>query len=421
MIMRFSGLHAVEILDSAGRPTLAVTLTLTDGTRVRAAVPSGASAGGREMVERRDADLTRFGGEGVRDAVSYVNGEIADAVVGREFTSAVEVDAALIILDGTSTKSRYGANAITGVSLAAARAEAAAKDVDLWESLSQVAHTAPRLPVPHFTVINSGARTANDLDFREFMLAPLGAPSLPHAVRAGAEVYGRLRARLAAAGNSTARGQVGGFVSSMTRPEDVLALLVEAVTDAGYTPGREGIAIALGAAAGRFRKLDHPLITDDSLTTDQLIDRYEELVDHFPIWSIEDGLAADDWDGWTRLTARLGDRVQLVGGDIFATNPLAITEAVDRKAANSALIKINQVGTVTEALETMRICRNAGYSQMVSHRSGETGDSFISDLAVATGAAQIKAGAPAGGERVAKYNRLLELADAHPALPYGLP
>ncbi|MET8405368.1 phosphopyruvate hydratase [Streptomyces sp900116325] len=421
MSLRIAKLRAVEILDSRARPTLAITLTTPDGTRIQAGVPSGASTGTREAVELRDGDPDRFAGQGVQQAVGHVNAEIAQALTGRAFASAAEVDAALIALDGTETKSRLGANAIIGVSLAAARAEAAADGKDLWESLARVAGTTPRLPVPHFNVVNGGAHAANNLDFQEFMLAPLGAPSLPEAVRAGAEVYARLKARLAKGGHPTGLGDEGGFAPDIDRPEDVLTVLVEAITDAGYTPGRDGIAIALDPAASEFCEDGRYRVAGEELSADQLIDRYEEMVSRFPVWSIEDGLAEGDWDGWARLTERLGDRIQLMGDDIFVTNPAIITEAIDRKVGNSALIKVNQIGTVTETLEAMRICREAGYTQMISHRSGETPDAFIADLVVGTGCGQIKSGAPARGERVAKYNRLLELADTHPGtLPFGV-
>jgi enolase len=388
-------------------------------------VPSGASTGTREAVELRDGDPARFGGQGVRTAVANVNGEIAQALAGRAFADAAEVDAALIELDGTGTKSRLGANAVIGVSMAAARAEAAAAGQELWRYLAERAGTADaaRLPVPHFNVVNGGAHAPGPLDFQEFMLAPLGAPTLADAVRAGAEVYARLRARLSAAGHATGLGDEGGFAPAIARPEDVLQLLVEAIADAGYTPGRDGVAIALDPAASEFRAENGAYrVGGEELSSDRLIDRYEEIVERFPVWSIEDGLAEDDWDGWTRLTARLGDRVQLVGDDIFVTNPAILTEGVERRIANSALIKVNQIGTVSETLEAMRICRAAGWTQMVSHRSGETEDTFIADLATGTGCGQLKSGAPARGERVAKYNRLLELADAHTAdrLPYGL-
>ncbi|MFQ6143190.1 phosphopyruvate hydratase [Streptomyces seoulensis] len=422
MSLRITNLHAVEILDSRARPTLAVTLTTADGVRVRAGVPSGASTGTREAVELRDGDPARYHGQGVRTAVGHVNGEIAEALTGRAHASLADVDRALIDLDGTPAKSRLGANALVGVSLAAARAEALLAGREPWQHLAAIAGTAPRLPVPHFNVVNGGAHAANDLDFQEFMLAPLGAPGLAEAVRAGAEVYARLKARLAAEGHTTGLGDEGGFAPAVDSAETVLRLLVEAIADAGYTPGRDGVAIALDPAASEFRHADDGLyhVGGDALTSDRLIDRYEEIVDRFPVWSIEDGLAEDDWDGWVRLTERLGHRVQVMGDDIFVTDPEIIAEAIERKVGDSALIKVNQIGTVTETLDAMRVCRAGGYPQMVSHRSGETDDSFIADLAVGAGCGQLKSGAPARGERVAKYNRLIEIAAADPALAYGL-
>ncbi|MEU6284384.1 phosphopyruvate hydratase [Streptomyces sp. NPDC047028] len=427
MPLQITHLHAVEILDSRARPTLAVALTTADGTRVRAGVPSGASTGTREAVELRDGDMNRYNGQGVLRAVGHVNGEIAQALTGRAFASAMEIDRALTELDGTETNSRLGTNAVIGVSLAAFRAEAALAGLELWQHLAHVAGTTPRLPVPHFNVVNGGAHAANDLDFQEFMLAPIGAPSLPEAVRAGAEVYARLKARLSADGQATGLGDEGGFAPAIDRPEDVLQLLVEAINDAGYTPGRDGIAIALDPAASEFRNATDSMyhVAGDALTSDQLIDRYEAIIDRFPVWSIEDGLAEDDWDGWVRMTERLGDRVQLMGDDIFVTNPAIISEAIAKQIGNSALIKVNQIGTVTETLDAMRICREARYTQMISHRSGETDDAFIADLAVGTGSGQIKSGAPARGERVAKYNRLIDIAEsrtgADAALPYTPP
>ncbi|MGI5440644.1 phosphopyruvate hydratase [Streptomyces shenzhenensis] len=423
MSLEITQVHAVEILDSRARPTLSVTLTAGDGTRIRAGVPSGASTGTREAVELRDGDQARYRGQGVLGAVGHVNGEISRTLTGSSFATAADVDRALIELDGTATKSRLGANAVVGCSLAAWRAEAALAGRELWQHLAQAAGTAPRLPVPHFNVVNGGAHAANSLDFQEFMLAPLGAPSLPEAVRAGAEVYAQLKACLSAEGHTTGLGDEGGFAPGVDRPEDVLRLLVEAITDAGYTPGRDGVAIALDPAASEFRHPDDGLyhVAGDALTSDQLIDRYEAIIDRFPVWSIEDGLAEDDWDGWVRLTARLGDRMQVMGDDIFVTDPAIITEAISKKVGNSALIKVNQIGTVAETLDAMRICREADYTQMVSHRSGETDDAFIADLVVGTGSGQIKSGAPARGERVAKYNRLLEIAGAHASLPFGLP
>ncbi|MGW4349997.1 phosphopyruvate hydratase [Streptomyces sp. NPDC004690] len=420
MTLRIAHINAVEILDSRARPTLAVTLTTADGTHVRAGVPSGASTGTREAVELRDGDQARYHGQGVLGAAGNINGEISQALTGRGFASAADIDGALIELDGTDTKARLGANAIIGVSLAAWRAEAALAGQELWQHLARIAGTTPRLPVPHFNVVNGGVHAPNDLDFQEFMLAPLGAPSLSEAVRAGAEVYAKLKARLSAAGYATGLGDEGGFAPAVARPEDVLQLLVDAIIDAGYTPGPDGVAIALDPAASEFRHEDGYRVAGEDLTSEQLIDRYEQIVDRFPVWSIEDGLGEDDWEGWVRLTERLGGRVQIMGDDIFVTNPAIITEAIGRKVANSALIKVNQIGTVTETLEAMRICREAGYTQMVSHRSGETEDAFIADLATGTGCGQIKSGAPARGERVAKYNRLIEIAASDPALRYGL-
>ncbi|MFC9464887.1 phosphopyruvate hydratase [Streptomyces coelicoflavus] len=419
---RISRLHAVEILDSRARPTLAVTLQTADGLRVRAGVPSGASTGTREAVELRDGDPDRYGGQGVTQAVAHVNGEIADTLTGRSYATFAEVDAELIRLDGTATKSRLGANAVIGVSLAAARAQAASAGQEPWQYLAEIAEVPPLLPVPHFNVVNGGAHAANPLDFQEFMLAPLGAPSLPEAVRAGAEVYARLKARLAEQGHPTGLGDEGGFAPDIACPDDVLTLLVEAIANAGYTPGRDGVAIALDPAASEFRDPSdgNYHVAGDILTSDQLIDRYEDVIDRFPVWSIEDGLGEDDWDGWARLTERLGHRVQLVGDDNFVTNPSIIAEAIEKKVANASLIKVNQIGTVTETLEAIRISRDAGYAQMVSHRSGETEDAFIADLAVGAACGQIKSGAPARGERVAKYNRLIEIATTAPSLPYGL-
>jgi enolase len=267
--------------------------------------------------------------------------------------------------------------------------------------------------------VNGGVHAPNNLDFQEFMIAPVGAPSLTEAVRAGAEIYAALKGLLAGKGFATGLGDEGGFAPEIDRPEDVLAVLVDAITTAGYTPGREGVAIALDPAASEFYRDGHYHVAGEALTSDEMIARYAEIAARFPVWSLEDGLAEGDWDGWKRLTARLGDTLQIVGDDLLVTNPAIITEAIAAGAANAALIKLNQIGSVSETLEAMRLCQQAGWSQMVSHRSGETEDSFIADLAVATGCGQIKTGAPARGERVAKYNRLIEI-EAGAALPYGL-
>jgi enolase len=410
--------HAVEILDSRSRPTLAVTMTIEDGTLHRAGVPSGASTGSREAVERRDGDSTRFAGQGVRGAVAAVNGEIADALRDRPFDDQATLDQALISLDGTENKSRLGANAIVGVSMAAARAFAAVGNMALWRSFAGTIN-APRLPVPHFNVVNGGVHAHNELDFQEFMIAPLGAPTVADAVRAGSEIYGAIRARLSAKGLSTGLGDEGGFAPELSKPEEVLALLVGAIEDAGYLAGRDGVALAMDPASSEFYRDGGYHIAGESLSSDEMIERYAQMIADFPIWLLEDGLAESDWDGWERLTERLGNRVELVGDDIFCTNPEIITEAIARKLGNASLIKVNQIGTVTETLEAMRICRDAGYAQFISHRSGETEDSFIADFAVGTGCGHMKTGAPARGERVAKYNRLIEIEDGI-GLPYGL-
>ena len=416
MSFEITDVAALEILDSRGRPTLQTTLTLSGGTTAVAGVPSGASTGTREAVELRDGDPARYGGKGVLTAVANVNGEIAALLASRAFSTLAEVDQAMIDLDGTATKARLGANAIVGVSMATARALAGERE--LFASLNPTG-VSPRLPVPHFNVLNGGMHAPNSLDFQEFMIAPIGAPSLTEAVRAGAGVYAALRGLLTAGGHATGLGDEGGFAPDITRPEDVLALLVTAITKAGYTPGRGGVAIALDPAASEFYRDGAYHVAGEALSSDDMVERYAAMVVDYPVWSIEDGLAEDDWDGWSKLTARIGGTTQLVGDDLFVTNPAIIAEAIDRKVANSALIKLNQIGSVTETLEAMRLCREGGYTQMVSHRSGETPDSFIADLAVATGSGQLKTGAPARGERVAKYNRLLEIAAVHD-LPYGL-
>jgi enolase len=417
--LRITDLHATEILDSRGRPTLAVLLDLSDGTRARAGVPSGASTGTREAVELRDGDPARYGGAGVTRAVGHVNGEIREALRERPFADLAALDQALIELDGTENKSRLGANALVGVSIAAARALALSRNTPLWQSLAPDG-VGPRLPVPHFNVLNGGAHAANRLDFQEFMIAPLGAPGLPDAVRTGAEIYSALRRDLAAAGHNTGLGDEGGFAPDVAEPEYALRLLVSAIHDAGYQTGRDQVAIALDPAASTFRQADGTyLVNGQALTSDAMIDRYEQIIDEFPVYSIEDALGEDDHDGWQRLTERLGERVQLVGDDNFVTNPAIIRAAIADKIANAALVKVNQIGTVTETLEALAVCREAGYAAMISHRSGETDDTFIADLAVASGCGQIKTGAPARGERVVKYNRLLEIAHTNPDLPYG--
>ena len=420
MNFEITGVAALEILDSRGRPTLQTTLTLSDGTTAVAGVPSGASTGTREAGELRDGDTTRFSGSGVLTAVGNVNGEIADLLKGRTWQSLAEVDEAMVAADGTPNKARLGANATVGVSMALARALATASGQSLHAWLPGFGQP-PRLPVPCFNVLNGGAHAPNALDFQEFMISPLGSPSIAEAVRAGAEVYAALRKRLSAAGHATGLGDEGGFAPELTEPEEVLEVIVAAITDAGYATGRSGIAIALDPAASEFRDengIYH--VSGQQLSSNDMIERYAAMVERYPVWSIEDGLGESDHQGWQALTARLGDVVQLVGDDNFCTNPVIITTAIADGICNAALIKLNQIGTVSETLEAMAICHRAGYAQMVSHRSGETPDSFIADLAVGTGCGQIKTGAPARGERVAKYNRLIEISAHHAELPYGL-
>jgi enolase len=418
MGMKVSGVSAIEILDSRGRPTLATSITTDTGLLAIAAVPSGASTGTQEAFELRDGDVTRYEGLGVLDAARNVNGEIADALVGREFTHLSELDQLLIQLDGSKNKSRLGANAIVGVSIAASRVFAMSDNLELWEYLRPHDVTA-RLPVPHFNVINGGAHAQNTLDFQEFMIAPLGAPSLVEAVRAGAEIYTKLRGVLRAKGYETGLGDEGGFAPEVSRPEEVLALLVNAIEEAGYKADRNGVAIAMDPAASEFYRDGTYHVAGESLSSTEMITWYEELTTNFPVWLLEDGLAESDWAGWEELESRLGSKIELVGDDILCTNPSIIAKAIAGHIANAALIKVNQIGTVTETLEAMKLCRDAGWAQFVSHRSGETGDAFIADLAVGSGCGHLKSGAPARGERTAKYNRLLEIDAAH-VLSYGL-
>jgi len=423
MMTRFdvADLSALEILDSRGRPTLAVTVRLTDGTTARAGVPSGASTGTLEAVERRDGDKTRYEGKGVLGAVGAVNTEIAGLLRGRSWTSLAETDQAMIELDGTANKGRLGANATVGTSMALARALASAAGTPLWRWLAPEG-VSPRMPVPHFNVLNGGAHAANALDFQEFMIAPLGAPSMAEAVRAGAEVYATLRRELTSRKLSVGLGDEGGFAPEIDDPEEVLRLLVQAIGDAGYQTGPGGVSIALDLAASEFRQPDGRYrVAGELLSSADMIERLAGIVADYPVHSIEDGLGEDDDEGWIALTARLGQTVELVGDDNFCTNPAIITRAIERGIANASLIKLNQIGTVTETLRAMAICRDAGYRQFVSHRSGETEDSFIADLTVGTGCGQLKSGAPARGERVAKYNRLIEIAASSPEIPYGMP
>lgn len=406
-----SHVTAQEILDSRGNPTLAVTVTLADGTTGTASVPSGASTGANEAVELRDGDPDRFGGKGMRKAVASIEREIAEVMQGLDGLDQETLDRRLIELDGTPNKARLGGNAIIGVSMAASRAAAAARGIPLWQSLGDPkAHV---LPMPAFNVLNGGKHADSNLDFQEFMIVPVGAPSFAEALRYGAETYAALREVLRAKGYHTSVGDEGGFAPAFehTPLQSACCVIVEAIENAGYEPGRE-VAIALDPAASSFGADGHydlPRSGRRGLGRADLLALYAGLIDAFPIVSIEDGFADDDWEGFSRQTAAQGHHVQIVGDDITVTNGRYIRQAIDRMAMNAVLIKPNQVGTVTETIEAVRLCREAGWRSMISHRSGETTDAFIADFAVAMGVGQIKSGAPCRGERLAKYNRLLEI------------
>ena len=401
--------HARQILDSRGNPTVEVDVRLSSGALGRAAVPSGASTGTREALELRDGGAP-FGGKGVTRAVANVNGEIADAVLGRDVADQRGLDESLIALDGTDGKSRLGANALLGVSMGAARAAAADASEPLWRYLGGA--DARLLPVPTMNVLNGGVHADNPVDFQEFMIAPVGAESFADAIRIGAEVYHELHRTLKSRGLGTAVGDEGGFAPALDSNEAPLELLVTAIQSAGYSPGVD-VAICLDPAASEFfRDGRYELSAEGrSLSSDEMVDLWATIADRYPVASLEDGMAEADWDGWATLTARLGSRIQLVGDDIFVTNPAILREGIDRGVANSILIKLNQIGTLTETLDTIAMAKDAGYRAVISHRSGETEDTFIADLVVATGVGQIKTGAPARTERVAKYNQLLRIEE----------
>ena len=402
--------EARQILDSRGNPTVEVELRLVSGASGRAAVPSGASTGTREALELRDGGQP-FGGKGVTRAVENINGEIAQTVIGTDATDQRALDEALIGLDGTEGKSRLGANAILGVSMACARAAAANAGEPLWRYLG--GPDANLLPVPTMNVLNGGMHADNPVDFQEFMIAPVGADSFAQAVQIGAEVYHELQRTLKGRGLSTAVGDEGGFAPALDSNEAPLELLVTAIQNAGYRPG-EQVAICLDPAASEFFTNGRYELAGEgrSLSSEEMVDYWVSIPDRYPVLSLEDGMAEQDWDGWAHLTQRLGDRLQLVGDDIFVTNPAILREGIERRIANSILIKLNQIGTLTETLDTITIAHDAGYRAVISHRSGETEDTFIADLSVATGVGQIKSGAPARSERVAKYNQLLRIEHA---------
>ena len=404
--------HAREILDSRGNPTVEVDVRLSGGAMGRAAVPSGASTGSQEALELRDGDPLRYGGKGVRRAVAAVNGEIRDVLMGQDATDQASLDARLIDLDGTPTKSRLGANATLGVSMAVSRAAAGALHQPLYQYLS-LGSAAPVLPIPMVNVINGGAHAANALDFQEFMLVPQGAPTFADAVRFAAETFHVLKNLLRDRGHNTGVGDEGGYAPNLKHPREALQLLIEAIAKAGYVPGRD-IALAMDPAASELYRDGHYVFPKSglpTLTTSGMIDLLADLVDAFPIVSIEDGVAENDWDGWRALTERLGERILLVGDDVFVTNPRIIAKGIGAHIANSVLIKLNQIGTVTETRAAIAVAHDAGYTTVISHRSGETEDTFIADFAVATGARFIKTGSMARSERVAKYNQLLRIEE----------
>jgi enolase 1/2/3 len=409
-VSRIAEVRARQILDSRGNPTVEVDVRLDDGTLGRAEVPSGASTGAHEAIELRDKDTDRFGGKGVLKAVENVNDQIAQLLRGRSPFDQASIDSALLGLDGTSNKGNLGANAILGASLAVLRAAATARKVAVYEYVGGIgAHV---LPVPMMNILNGGQHAENSTDFQEFMVVPLGAPSFREGLRWGAEVYHALRAELKARNLSTGIGDEGGFAPSLPSNRAPLEIIVNAIERAGYKPG-EQVALALDVAAtelftdGRYR-LEREGTT---ATGAELIDLYQRLCSEYPIVSIEDGLAEDDWDGWCQLMQRLGARIQLVGDDLFVTNVERLQRGIADGAANSILIKVNQIGSVTETLQTMELARRAGFTTVISHRSGETEDTTIADLAVGTNAGQIKTGAPARGERINKYNQLLRIEE----------
>ncbi|MER7083160.1 enolase [Saccharopolyspora kobensis] len=400
---------AREILDSRGNPTVEVEVALEDGTLSRAAVPSGASTGEHEAVELRDGDAGRYGGKGVENAVAAVLDEIGPELVGLDATEQRVVDQRLVDLDGTPDKSRLGANAILGVSLATAKAAAETSGLELFRYVG--GPNAHVLPVPMMNILNGGAHADTGVDIQEFMIAPIGADTFSEALRWGAETYHALKSVLKAKGLATGLGDEGGFAPDLPNNREALDLIATAVEKAGYKLGRD-IVLALDVAATEFHSEGAYNFEGAKRTADQMAEYYQELIGAYPLVSIEDPLSEDDWDGWTSLTEQVGDKVQLVGDDLFVTNPERLDDGIARGAANALLVKVNQIGTLSETLDAVALATSCGYKSMMSHRSGETEDTTIADLAVATGCGQIKTGAPARSERVAKYNQLLRIEEA---------
>ncbi len=401
---------AREILDSRGNPTVEVEVGLESGHVGRAAVPSGASTGSREALELRDGDKSRYGGKGVEKAVENVRGAIAEALVGMDALRQVQIDTMLIDLDGTDNKSNLGANAMLGASLACARAGAEALGLPLYQYLGGV--NAKLIPAPMMNIINGGMHAPNNLDIQEFMIMPLGASSFRDALRMGAEVFHTLKRILAADGHVTSVGDEGGFAPNLKDHDQAFSYIMKAIEEAGYIPGSE-IALAIDAAASEFYRDGKYILAGEgkTLTSSDMVDYLGEFATRYPIISMEDGLAESDWDGWRELTYKLGDSVQLVGDDLFVTNPDILAEGIEEGVANSILIKLNQIGTLTETLDAIEMAKQAAYTTVISHRSGETEDSFISDLAVGLNAGQIKTGSLCRSDRLAKYNQLLRIEE----------
>jgi enolase len=405
-----AAIHARQILDSRGNPTVEVEVGLDGGALGRAAVPSGASTGAREAIEKRDGNKEIYGGNGVGQAVAAVNGELCDALLGRDAVDQVAIDQTMIDLDGSDNKSRLGANAILGVSLAVARAAAEELGLPLYRYVGGTA--ARTLPVPMMNVINGGAHADNPIDFQEFMIMPLGAPSFAEALRTGAEIFHVLRKNLKEAGHNTNVGDEGGFAPNLKSANEALGFLARSVEAAGYKLGDQ-VVFALDAASSEFFKGGSYRLEGEGRNLDAagMVRLYEELSARYPIRSIEDGMAEDDWDGWKALTDALGQKVQLVGDDLFVTNPKILAEGIERGVANALLVKVNQIGTLSETLEAVELAHKAGYRCVMSHRSGETEDTTIADLAVATNCGQIKTGSLSRSDRLAKYNQLLRIEE----------
>lgn len=410
-MVAITSVHAREILDSRGNPTVEVDVVLADGTLGRAAVPSGASTGIREAIELRDGDKARYGGKGVLKAVANINEAIAPAVKGLDAADQTGVDTKMLELDGTENKGKFGANAILGVSMAVARAAAISARIPLYVHLGSA--DSALLPVPCFNIINGGAHADNSVDFQEFMIAPVGAPTFSEALRYGAEVYHALKSILKDSGYSTGIGDEGGFAPNLKANVEAIEVILKGIEKAGFRPG-EDIAIALDPATSELYQEDGSYLfykSDNSRkTSTEMIDLWESWVNQFPIVSIEDGLGEQDWEGWKAMTQRLG-RIQLVGDDAFVTNPAIIEQAIKDGVGNSTLVKVNQIGSITETLAAIKMSHDAGYTCMVSHRSGETPDDFIADLVVGAMTGQIKSGAPCRGERLSKYNQLLRIEE----------